>query len=83
MVQEDQPLRPKKAALECRLRPLGHARRRQAQRGIGDSEIRNTIFTGTIKERDGRWEAKSSYIKVVFFLRPCTIFIITVHYLRR
>jgi len=49
---------------------------------VGREEIREAIFKGTLRNRGGSWETEFRYLKVVFKLRPCNIFLITVHYLR-
>jgi hypothetical protein len=73
---------PKQAARECKIRPRGHAKMRQAQRGITDGDIREAIANGTLGKRRDRWEARTAYVTVVFRLAPCNIFIITVFYPR-
>jgi len=43
-------------------------------------EIRAVIFRGRLANRRGSWEAENRFLLVVFRLRPCNIFLITVHY---
>ena len=71
---------PKEAALHCRLRQSQHAKKRQLQRGVTREEIREVIFRGRLRNRRGSWEAENRFLFVVFRLRPCNIFLITVHY---
>ncbi|HEX9709980.1 MAG TPA: DUF4258 domain-containing protein [Candidatus Thermoplasmatota archaeon] len=73
---------PKDAAYRCHIRPRGHAKRRQAQRGITDDDIRRAIYTGPLKRRRDIWQARASFVKVVFRMAPSNIFIITVFYRR-
>ena len=50
------------------------------QRGISNDEIRTAVFRGTLRNRRGSWVAEFRYLTIVFRLRPCNMFIITVHY---
>ena len=75
---EGQP--PRVAALRCGLHSQEHGGRRQLQRGISREEIREAIFRGTLRRRRDRWEAQFRYLKVVFRMRPCNIYLITVYY---
>ncbi len=75
---------PRDAAINCSLNSQQHARKRRWERGISEFEIRETIRVGTLRwiGREQKWESENRYQKIMYRVKPCNIFLITVMYQR-
>ena len=62
-----------------------HGSRRRAKRGIHDAEVRHLIRTGTLRRtaEENVWLSENRYLRVVYRIEPCNIYLITPMYQRR
>jgi hypothetical protein len=80
-----QVLQPRQAAIHCRLNPQIHGHQPMVGRGLPEVEIRLAIRTGTLRSigRGNKWSSENRILRVIYRVRPCNIYLITVMDRRR